>query len=271
MGKGCVACGCLEYKVLLDLDCGGFDNSPLYEIVIVASCNECGHIYNLLTEKQIYGLYDYYRNEYSQANIESPNKAGDIPGSSSIDSLIRYNNLYHVIEKDIKRSSNVLDVGCAKGFLMKDLMDACPGLKVFGLDISYYAISNCMKDVKGRCIVENAKCLPFSDKSFDAIISINTLHNLEREDLKIALKEIERVSKGKSFVQLDAYQNDEELEVFKDWVLTAKTYLKPHEWEQLFQECGYTGDYFWTILSPDPKWTDFSSDKKTAPVWNTTA
>jgi len=35
MGKGCVACGCLEYKVLLDLDCGGFDNSPLYEIVIV--------------------------------------------------------------------------------------------------------------------------------------------------------------------------------------------------------------------------------------------
>ncbi|EKE09294.1 MAG: hypothetical protein ACD_16C00194G0001 [uncultured bacterium] len=189
----------------------------------------------------------------------------------------KYDGRWVPIAKDIldyfclKPGMNVLDVGCAKGFLMKDLMDACPGLKVFGLDISYYAISNCMKDVKGRCIVENAKCLPFSDKSFDAIISINTLHNLEREDLKIALKEIERVSKGKSFVQLDAYQNDEELEVFKDWVLTAKTYLKPHEWEQLFQECGYTGDYFWTILSPDPKWTDFSSDKKTAPVWNTTA
>src|SRR2546421_11813149 len=32
----------------------------------------------------------------------------------------------------------VVDVGCAKGFLVKDLMTVCPGLEAFGLDLSHY-------------------------------------------------------------------------------------------------------------------------------------
>ena len=37
----------------------------------------------------------------------------------------------------------VLDVGCAKGFLVKDFMIAEPGLEAFGLDISRYALMHC--------------------------------------------------------------------------------------------------------------------------------
>ena len=54
--------------------------------------------------------------------------------------------------------------------------------------------------------------------------------------------------KGKAFLQVDAYRNDDELQLFKDWMLTAKTYLKPNEWINLFDEVGYTGYYYWTIL-----------------------
>ena len=32
-------------------------------------------------------------------------------------------------------------------------------------------------------------------------------------------------------------------------MLTAKTYLKPDEWLELFDEIGYTGYYYWTILT----------------------
>ena len=38
---------------------------------------------------------------------------------------------------------NILDIGCGKGFLMHDLKELCPGMNVFGLDISDYAIQNC--------------------------------------------------------------------------------------------------------------------------------
>ena len=43
----------------------------------------------------------------------------------------------------LKPGDRVLDVGCAKGFLIKDLMAVCPGLEVYGLDISEYALNVC--------------------------------------------------------------------------------------------------------------------------------
>src|SRR5262249_3873659 len=41
---------------------------------------------------------------------------------------------------DLKPGDRVLDVGCGKGFLVKDLIKVCPGLEAFGLDISEYAL-----------------------------------------------------------------------------------------------------------------------------------
>ena len=52
----------------------------------------------------------------------------------------------------------------------------------------------------------------FEDDSFDLVISITTVHNLEREDCKNALQEIERVSSNGKFITVDAYFNDEEKE-----------------------------------------------------------
>ena len=126
-----------------------------------------------------------------------------------------------------------------------------PGIEIFGLDISDYAIKNCKKEVSTFLSLGNATELPYDSNFFDLVISINTVHNLEYKDCKEAIKEITRVSKDKSFIQVDAYRNDDELELFKDWMLTAKTYLKPEEWIKLFQDVGYKGDYYWTILTFD--------------------
>jgi ubiquinone/menaquinone biosynthesis C-methylase UbiE len=149
----------------------------------------------------------------------------------------------------------VLDVGCGKGFLVKDLMRVCPGLEAYGIDISEYAVANCEPEVAGRVRVGNATHLPFPDRSFDCVISINTIHNLEREACIQALREMERVAPGRGFVQVDAYRNPEERKVFENWMLTAKTYGRPEDWLQILCEAGYTGDYYWTILEVDPEWT----------------
>lgn len=145
-------------------------------------------------------------------------------------------------------NSKFLDIGCAKGFLMYDMLNLNNKINVFGLDVSEYAKENSDVSIKNKILINNCKILPYEDNYFDCVVSINTVHNLEYAECKQAIKEIQRVSNGRAFIQVDAYRNDDELEIFKDWMLTAKTYLKPHQWIQLFNEAGYTGYYYWTIL-----------------------
>jgi len=173
----------------------------------------------------------------------------------------RYDGRWIPIAEDIvrhfglKAGDRVLDVGCGKGFLVKDLMKVCPGLEAFGVDISEYAAMSCEPEVVGRLHVGNAMHLPFPDRSFDAVLAINTVHNLERASCIQALKEIERLAPGRAYIQVDAYRSPEERQIFEDWMLTARTYAMPEEWVRILREAGYTGDYCWTILEIDPEWT----------------
>lgn len=166
-----------------------------------------------------------------------------------------YDGRYLSVARDIvshfslKAGDRILDVGCAKGFLVKDLLAVCPGLEAFGLDISEYALKNCEPEAVGRLHLGSANSLPFPDKSFKAVVSINTIHNLSRDEALVALKEIERVSRSGSFVQVDSYLSPQQKAIFEDWVLTAKFHDYPEGWKKLFLEAGYTGDYFWTIIN----------------------
>ena len=148
---------------------------------------------------------------------------------------------------DLKTGTSLLDVGCGKGFMLHDLAALIPGIVVKGVDISEYAIANAMEDMRPHVQVANARRLPFPAKSFDAAISINTIHNLEREACGQALREIERVSRKGAFVTVDAYRTDEERERMFAWNLTGLTIMHVDEWVAFFGEVGYTGDYYWFI------------------------
>jgi cyclopropane fatty-acyl-phospholipid synthase-like methyltransferase len=166
----------------------------------------------------------------------------------------RYDGRWVAIAEDmvthwgLKPEDRVLDVGCAKGFLVKDLMKVCPGLEVFGLDISEYALLNCEPEVIGRLHLGNCTRMPFPDNSFSAVVAINVVHNLERDECIRAVREIERLAPGRGYIQVDSYRTPREEEIFLSWVLTAKTHYNPDGWRQLFAEADYTGDYSWTII-----------------------
>jgi cyclopropane fatty-acyl-phospholipid synthase-like methyltransferase len=147
----------------------------------------------------------------------------------------------------LKPGDRVLDIGCAKGFLVKDMMAVCPGLEVFGIDISDYGVRNCEPEVVGRLHVGSCENMPFPDSSFDAAISINTIHNLDHKGCVRALREMMRVSSKNNYVQVDSYRTAEEKENMERWILTAVTAYDPDGWRGLFGEAGYSGDYFWTI------------------------
>lgn len=149
---------------------------------------------------------------------------------------------------NLSKGQKVLDVGCAKGFLVKDLLDL--GIDAIGADISSYAIENSLPEIKNRLFLQSADNLKFPDNEFDAVISINTIHNLDRDNCKKSILEMMRVVKNKKniFIQVDSYENEKQKKIFESWVLTAKFYGYPNEWLELFKECNYNGDYFWTII-----------------------
>lgn len=139
--------------------------------------------------------------------------------------------------------SRVLDVGCAKGFLVHDFLAEVPGLEAAGCDVSSYAIREAMPEVRELLEVANAVELPYPDDSFDLVVSINTLHNLRLPELARALRELERVSRGAKYLVVDGYRSEREKVNLMYWQITCESLFTPDEWQWLFEEVGYTGDF----------------------------
>ena len=142
-------------------------------------------------------------------------------------------------------NSKILDIGCAKGYMMHDLSLLIPRAEIKGIDISNYAKENAIESMQENIVVSNANNLPFPDDYFDLVIAINTLHNLPLIDCKQAFREINRVTKNNSFVMNDAWRDAKGKQSMLKWNLTALTYMSCDDWEELFKEVDYKGDYYW--------------------------
>jgi ubiquinone/menaquinone biosynthesis C-methylase UbiE len=143
--------------------------------------------------------------------------------------------------------ASILDVGCGKGFMLKDFQVLMPQARLQGLDVSQYAIDNAQQEVQQLLQVGDARRLPFADGSFDLVTSINVAHNFELDECAQAILEVQRVSRKNAFIVVDAWRNDAEREALQKWVLTCVTAMHVDDWIAFFRRIGYAGDYDWTI------------------------
>ena len=81
---------------------------------------------------------------------------------------------------------SVLDYGCAKMFLAYALY--LLGKDAYGVDISEYAIENCMPKMKDRARLINSCQDIENGLQYDLIIAKDTLEHLTEEELEAALK-----------------------------------------------------------------------------------
>lgn len=143
----------------------------------------------------------------------------------------------------LKPGDKILDIGCGKGFLLYDFTKVMPGLEVYGIDVSEYAIANAKEEIRDRLQIANATDLPFADQEFDLVYSITTLHNLHCYDLDKALREMERVGKQHKYLCVESYRNEAEKANLLYWQVTCEAFNTPQEWDWWFKQTGYTGDH----------------------------
>ncbi len=143
----------------------------------------------------------------------------------------------------LKAGSKILDVGCGKAFLLYEMLKLQPNLKIYGFDISSYAIKNSIKNKNLKIFKHRAeKKFPFKSKEFDLVISMATLHNLKIFDLENSIQEIERVGK-KKYIMVESYKNDRQLFNLQCWALTCQSFFSHDEWLWLYKKNKYSGDY----------------------------
>ncbi len=143
---------------------------------------------------------------------------------------------------NLKSGDHLLDVGCGKAFLLYELTQVVPGLKVCGLDISAYALQNAKQELRGSYVQGNATELPFRDQQFKLTLSLTTLHNLRSYQLEAALHEIQRVSQ-QAYIVVESFRNLQEWENLLYWQLTCECFFWPDEWQWWFDKTGYQGDH----------------------------
>lgn len=162
---------------------------------------------------------------------------------------MRYDGRWRTVAEAMVKHYNlgpghrVLDVGCGKGFLLHEFAQVMPGIEVVGLDISDYALENAKEEVKPFLHRGHANALPFEDGSFDLVVSLTTLHNLQCFDLDKALREIQRVGRAHKYIVVESYRNEVEKANLLYWQLTCESFLRPEAWEWWFERTGYSGDW----------------------------
>lgn len=88
----------------------------------------------------------------------------------------------------------LLDLGCAKGYLVEALRDR--GVRAaFGVDVSFYAVSHCEPAVRGKLVVTDVmRGLPVREASCDMVTALDLFEHV-RDPLPL-LGEIRRVLVG---------------------------------------------------------------------------
>ena len=150
-------------------------------------------------------------------------------------------------EYKLDNKSSFLQLGCEKGFLLHDLKNILPNLKIHGLETSDYAVKNSMKDVRKYISkTKNYINLEYEDNKFDFILALGVVYTLNLSDAIQCLKEIQRISKGKSFVILASYETIQDYWLFRQWTVLGSTILLKNEWIEVLNHVNYTGDYYFT-------------------------
>lgn len=144
-------------------------------------------------------------------------------------------------------SSRVLEIGCAKGFILYEFHKR--GIQVNGIDLSSYAVEHSMEEVKEFIVNGSCEQLPWPDNTFDFVYSKETLPHLSESQLRATLHEIKRVSKTDNiFFEIQVSEDKRGQELIKSWDETHLTIHDKNWWRNFLSDLDYKGQVNFKIL-----------------------
>lgn len=115
------------------------------------------------------------------------------------------NKIIEALQEELEGFKSILDLGVGTGRFAKPLQDA--GFEVAGIDISKKMLEKAYEKGTTNLIMGDIIILPFKPSTFDASISIHTLHLIK--EWESALQEIARVTRKNLITILHEAPNHE--------------------------------------------------------------
>lgn len=125
-------------------------------------------------------------------NINTPDYWDQIWEREGDETWRDFKNKYQHIISLVPDGSEVLDIGCGVGLLLRKMRDALPGIKATGADISAKAIDYVKKHGFGG-VVGGFPTLPLEADRFDVVLATEVLEHLSNPDE--AVREVVRLLK----------------------------------------------------------------------------
>jgi SAM-dependent methyltransferase len=127
--------------------------------------------------------------EYDISYFLSLNVPGGPTGEFWSDLASRFSGSNAITNKQ------VLEIGCAKGFFVKDLRDL--GVDAYGLEVSQYAIDNCEPGMDAYLTVGDARTYlsNYVRNQWDFVVSLRFLECIDPSDMPSLVSEMNRISK----------------------------------------------------------------------------
>ncbi len=132
-----------------------------------------------------------------------------------------------------RRGARVLDVACGTGRFLRHLVEALPGLRLTGLDLSPWYLSRAEHLLQAghsvSLVADNAESMPFRDDYFDAASCVFLFHELPPAARRGVIAEARRtLVPGGRFVICDAAQLSDSPELRPFLESFPKLYHEPY-------------------------------------------
>ena len=114
----------------------------------------------------------------------------------------------HIV--DLFKPERTLDVGCAKGFLVKALDEL--GVDAYGIDPSVYAVSRAHPDIASKINLDMAQSIPYPDNTFDVVTCFDVMEHIPVREVSKTLKELLRVSKEWVIIRVVTHEVEGDLD-----------------------------------------------------------
>ncbi|MEI0703061.1 class I SAM-dependent methyltransferase, partial [Brachyspira intermedia] len=189
----CPICGCKEAEILYEINFAKAKEEFIPEHYDIVACNDCGFIFNNTT--WIQEDYDKYYSDTTKYSSAFTSGAG---GLSELDK-IRYNDIIDRIEKFISKDSSIVDIGCAKGGLLRTFQDRGYN-NLYGIEASHDAIENLKQyNIEGKD--SSIFDITNINKKFDVVILSQVLEHIY--DLKKVKYILENVLNDNGILYID--------------------------------------------------------------------